>query len=1588
MYEEGLMIKEKLFSRLRASALLLIAFASSAMAQYFSLETPKIYSPGEKVVVNLSSHGVAGSIFFRAYKIENPMTFFQRQSDPHSPQQLLSVREANTIDILRSSRQRQQRDQRQVFRDNMSAQTRTAVKNTLGLETFSVGSRANRLLSVLKDYPLLLTWEVTEFKNPQEYSYRDVEVEVKEPGAYLIEAFNEKLMAHTVVVISDLGMITKSAPEGMLIFVSNKKTGAPAAEVNLRLLRNRQELATAVTDKNGLARFAVAKAEEEDNPSLLILGQKENHFVLSDPYYWGFGARRQFVVHAYTERPIYRPSQIVYFKGMVCAATEAGYEVYSNQEVEVKINDPAGNEVYRQKIKTNANGTCAGELALAEEPPLGTYELTTSIPDGITHYASFKVEEYKKPEYKVEVTADKEQYAIGDLITAMIKADYYFGSPVANAQVDYYIFRGRYWRPWWYGTVYAWYYEDEANDDESNAYRAELLESNTDYLDANGQFTLTYQTQKGEDQVDYYYRIEARVVDASRRQIIGSRQVVVTRGLFTLSTYTNKYVYAPNEEVLLTIKAEDFKSNPVNAKVAVEVYSREWRSSFGWENKQKIYAQTVNTDAGGKAAIKFKAVEGGYYFITANSVDSRGNTIATEDYCWVSAGAGYYSYESKGIEIIPDQPSYQAGETAHVLVISPVKNVWALTTAEGPTILDQQVVQIKGTSQVVDIKISEKHQPNFNFAAAILANDEFYSGNKNVLVIPENKFLNVDISLNKDVFRPQDDAELTIKVTNKAGDGVETELSVGMVDESIYALAPDLTRDIKKVFYSKRYNRVSTYSSIYFRFYGYSRGLGGWAAGKPAEGFGRRAFAEVKADKFKEARVRKDFRDTMFWQAQVRTDGNGVAKLKVHFPDNLTTWRTTVRAISEKTEVGEKIHKVIVRQDLIVRMETPRFIRQGDQLTISTMAHNYLAQDQQVKVSLQGEGVQIEPADEKIITVPQNGEKRLDWTVRTSNLGTATLTAKALTNEVSDAMQISIPVLPHGLKISEAVTVDIEEESATRDKTIVIPSDANPATAELHVSVSPSLASSMLSALEDLAGYPYGCVEQTMSRFLPTAIVSYTAKKLNLNLRLQLMNELPKMIDKGLKALYHYQHRDGGWGWWENDATHPYMTAYVIYGLAMAKEAGYKINDELLTTGANNLARQLTNAKLTEKAIFGLGEGNGNAYDYIDATTQSFMLYALQTARKAGVKVDAALDNQLAKLQKANINDYARSLLAMVSYSQNKTDLANQLATQIENNCIENGNLCSWGGKSWHYNWQDDFVETTAFAVKSLVEVKYGSPAINNGIRYLLTQKRGNAWRSTKDTAMIIFALVEYLEKSKELDPNYKVKIYLNDKLVFDKQMTKNEALLPEQSIRLNGGSLRLGDNRLRVEKEGAGKFYSTFRSVYYATGENLQASATGFGVKREYFKLTRQQTAKGIQYAKTPFRGTLRSGDEVLVKVTVASSADYEYFMLEDPLPAGAEVIKDESGYTIMNESAYRGLRENAYEGEGDDGAWYASKEIRDEKVAFFATRIAAGRHEFTYLLRAQIPGDYHVMPAIATLMYYPEYQGNGNETRVRIVE
>ncbi|MBK8983998.1 MAG: hypothetical protein IPM38_17190 [Ignavibacteria bacterium] len=133
--------------------------------------------------------------------------------------------------------------------------------------------------------------------------------------------------------------------------------------------------------------------------------------------------------------------------------------------------------------------------------------------------------------------------------------------------------------------------------------------------------------------------------------------------------------------------------------------------------------------------------------------------------------------------------------------------------------------------------------------------------------------------------------------------------------------------------------------------------------------------------------------------------------------------------------------------------------------------------------------------------------------------------------------------------------------------------------------------------------------------------------------------------------------------------------------------------------------------------------------------------------------------------------------------------------------------------------------------------------------------------------------------------------------------------------------------------------------------------------------------------YRKKYFDGSLKSGDEFLVKVRVSSKEnENNYFMLEDFIPSGAEVIKDDWAYRIEDENDYQGYSNYYWRW------WYADKEIRDNRVVFFASHMGKGDYQFSYIMRAQIPGEYSVNPARGLLMYYPDVYGNSDEMKITI--
>ena len=470
------------------------------------------------------------------------------------------------------------------------------------------------------------------------------------------------------------------------------------------------------------------------------------------------------------------------------------------------------------------------------------------------------------------------------------------------------------------------------------------------------------------------------------------------------------------------------------------------------------------------------------------------------------------------------------------------------------------------------------------------------------------------------------------------------------------------------------------------------------------------------------------------------------------------------------------------------------------------------------------------------------------------------------------------------------------------------------------------------------------------------------------------------MVDKGLKRLYTLQHGDGGWGWWENDETNPFMTAYVIYGLAIAREAGYDVSQERYTQGMSALY------DLIEARIAGGGLSQDDKR--LNITTEAYMLYVASVADPKNENNGMVRERINDLADEKEINNYAIALLALAAHEQGDTRNAKGLAGRLIANVKETGSSAFWTGSTWHYNWQDDQVETSAAAVKALLKIEGETELVSKGVRWLLAQKNGSAWHNTRQTAMVIYSLVDYLRASNELNPDYTMVVKVNGKEVLRKRITSDDVFKPEQTVKVAAAGLRKGENIVTVEKSGEGRLYASARLVYYATGDAIQPGEAGFKVRREYYKLNRVKRKGAYVYEKRKITGPLKSGDEIFVKLTVTPDSRYEYFMMEDPLPAGCEVITDTDGYTIIGEDEYSNDGDDYYYRRWNWNWWYADRDVRDEKIAFFATSIDARTHELTYIMRAQIPGDYSVMPTVASLMYYPEVRGNGGTEKIAIVD
>jgi uncharacterized protein YfaS (alpha-2-macroglobulin family) len=1175
---------------------------------------------------------------------------------------------------------------------------------------------------------------------------------------------------------------------------------------------------------------------------------------------------------------------------------------------------------------------------------------------------------------------------------------------------------------------------------------------------------------------DHRYAITAEVVDESRRTIVGTGSVLVARKPFKVYAWVDRGFYRAGDVVKASFAAQTLDQKPVEGKGELTLYKISYNAKNEpvetavqtWKldtDAQGQARQQITAAQPGQYRLAYKvtdaksnAIEGAYLFVV------RGQGFDGKD------------YRFNDLELITDKREYAPGDKVKLLINTNRQDgvVFLFLRPTNGTYLPPKVLRLQGKSIEEEVAVATRDMPNFFIEALTVSNGHVYTETREVVVPPEKRVLNVELLPSQQEYKPGQKATVKLKLSDFFGKPFVGSTVMSIYDKSVeYISGGSNVPEIKEFFWKwRRQHYPQTESSLahvfgnllrrgeigmsYLGVFGatvvdemQAAGLGGFGGGlklaSPAapsgaavarDGVARRQagsdFAMLKSEAKESLRedraadkqgaggednlvvptVRKNFADTAYWNAALTTDKDGIAEIALTMPENLTAWKIKLWAMGHGTKVGQGEAIVTTKKDLLVRLQTPRFFTEKDEVVLSANVHNYLKKDKKVRVALELEGGTLGALGTTIqdVSIPSGGEQRVDWRVKVEREGEAIVRVKALSDEDSDAMEMRLPCYVHGMLKTESYTGVIRPDKNSAAVTLNVPAERRVGDSMLEVRYSPTLAGALVDALPYLVDYPYGCTEQTLNRFLPTVITQRVLQSMKLDLKQIQKNrvnlnpqeigndaerlkgwkryqrnpvfdedEVRQMTEAGVNALLSMQLSDGGWGWFSGwgERSMPHTTATVVHGLQLAQQNGFTLPPGMLERGVEWL-KNYQSEQVTRLYNFATRTMPWKEHaDNVDALV--YMILSDAQAPSADMREFLFRD-------RTHLAVYAKALFGIALYKNQEADKLAMIMKNIEQYLVQDDeNQTAYlrlpEDNPW-WCWYGSDTEANAYYLKLLALTNAKDERASRLVKYLLNnRKHATYWNSTRDTAICIEAMADYLKNSGEDRPDMTIEVWLDGKKQKEVTIDPSSLFRYDNRFILFGDAVETGKHKLELKRRGSGPVYFNAYLTNFTLEDFITRAGLEVRVNRKYYKLTRVDSKikvpgsknqaldqKVEKYERTELRNLadLKSGDLVEIELEIDSKNDYEYLIFEDPKAAGFEPVEVRSGYTRDNLGAYM--------------------EMRDDKVCFFVRQLPRGKSSIAYRMRAEIPGLFSALPTRAYAMYAPELRGNSDEIKLVI--
>lgn len=1147
---------------------------------------------------------------------------------------------------------------------------------------------------------------------------------------------------------------------------------------------------------------------------------------------------------------------------------------------------------------------------------------------------------------------------------------------------------------------------------------------------------------------------------------------------FSARTLNGKPVRGNAEIELFQIsyrkKKESVGFEPIEKKV------KDWKAEMDADGCAKIQ---FNASKPGQYRIACKVkdeaqheIEGAYVFsVRGRRADDKG-------------------FRFSKIELVPDKKEYAPGEKVNLAVNTDRENgtVLFFVRPSNGVCPEPEIIRLDGKSVIREIEVSKGDMPNFFVEALTVSDGKVHTEMREIVVPPENKIMDVKITSSSDKYKPGAEAEAEISVTGPGGKPVKASLVMSVYDKSLeYISGGSNVSDIKDFFWKwRRRHDQSSFSNLGRSSWHLavpkeqamlSIGVFGALIAEIADedggimnmsfgGGGRMrrdapvvmkglarsgevaavmapaimeesaltgakdatytSGADAQDAPLDQVSIRKEFADTAFWDASLRSGISGRTNAVFKMPENLTAWKVRVWAMGDGTSVGESTIEVVTTKDLLLRLQAPRFFVEKDEVILSANIHNYLTGEKEVQAGLEldggvllansgfhnGKKFALNQKSETAYLFPQKikivsgGEERVDWRVKVLKEGEAVVRMNALTDEESDAMEMKFPVYVHGMLKTDSFCGVLRPDKENAVIKMNVPKERRPDQSRLEVRFSPTLAGALVDALPYLADYPHQCTENSLNRFLPAMITQKILKDMGVslveikektaNLNAQETGdpaeraaqwkrfarnpvydevELGKMVRSGIARLSNSQMQDGGWGWFSGygECSSPHITALVVNGLRRAEANRVAVVPGVIENGIRWLERY--QAERVQK----LKEYSSKEKNHIERANNLDAL-VFMTLTDAGEK-DAEMREFLYR-DRIGLAVYGKAMLGLALHKLGEKEKLDVVIKNIDQYLKQDDeNQTAWlemGNSGYWWYWYGSENETHAYYLKLLVLTEPKSEKASRVVKYLLNnRKNGTYWNSTRDTALCIEAMADYLKASEEDKPDMTVQVFLDGEKKKEEQINSGNLFSIDNTLVVTGEELKSGKRKIELKKKGQGPLYYNAYLTNFTLEDFISRAGLEIKIDRKLYRLKETEKTgivrgargqvvaqKEQKYVREEIKNNkaVKSGDLIEVELVIDSKNDYEYVIVEDMKAAGFEPIEVRSGYTGNEMGAY--------------------VEFRDERVCFFVGTLARGKHSVSYRLRAEVPGRFSALPAKANAMYAPELRANSDELKVEI--